>query len=203
MLQTDGPIMLDRTGDELDGRRQRGEANRERIVKAMLELVGEGNIAPSAEDVAARANVGLRTVFRHFENMESLYRQIDAQIEAEIRPIAERPFAADDARTRLAEMIDRRVRIFERIMPYKIAGSVHQHRSPFLAAQSATLNREQRRGLCGLLPKGKRDDAVFVEELDLVLSFDTWRRLRKDQKLSVKRAREVIEHLTGLLWETG
>src|SRR5208282_534285 len=137
------------TSEQTDGRRQRSEASRERFVRAMLELVGAGQVTPRAEAVAARAGVGLRTVFRHFDNMESLYQQIDAVIAAEIRP-----------------MVDRRIRIFERIMPFKIAADVHRHHSPFLAGQAAEMAREQRAALSRLIPKDKRDDALFFESLD-------------------------------------
>ena len=58
--------------EERDGRRLRSQDSRARIVAAMLDLIREGEIAPSAELVASRANVGLRTVFRHFKDMDSL-----------------------------------------------------------------------------------------------------------------------------------
>jgi AcrR family transcriptional regulator len=50
---------------------QRGARNRAAIVAALLELVGEGELEPTAEQVAERACVGTRTVFRHFADMES------------------------------------------------------------------------------------------------------------------------------------
>ena len=187
------------TREQTDGRRQRSEASRERIVRAMLELVGAGQVTPSAEAVAAHAGVGLRTVFRHFDNMESLYQQIDAVMTAEIRPMLERPFSAGEWKAQLGELIDRRIGIFERIMPFKIAADVHRHHSPFLAGQVAGMTREQRAVLGRLVPKDKRDDALFFESLDLVLSFETWRRLRKNQKLSLPRARQVLERLVGAL----
>ena len=62
--------------EERDGRRLRSIDSRARIVKAMLALIEEGDMAPGAEAVAARAEVGLRTVFRHFKDMESLYRDV-------------------------------------------------------------------------------------------------------------------------------
>ncbi len=185
--------------ERTDGRRQRSEASHERIVRAMLELVGAGQVTPGAEAVAARAGVGLRTVFRHFANMESLYQQIDAVMTAEIRPMVERPFSAGEWKAQLGELIDRRICIFERIMPFKIAADVHRHHSPFLAGQVAEMAREQRAALSRLVPKDKRDDAWFFESLDLLLSFETWRRLRKDQKLSIPRARQVLERLVGAL----
>jgi len=67
--------------DSVDGRRQRGQDNRARIVAAMMDIVREGQIAPSAEQVAARADVGLRTVFRHFQDMDSLYREMSLVIQ--------------------------------------------------------------------------------------------------------------------------
>src|SRR5262250_2073342 len=109
---------------ESDGRRQRSEASRERIVKAMLELIGEGNVSPSAEDVAVCGKVGLRTVFRHFDNMESLYRQINALMAAEIRPLLERQLTSKGWKERLAELIEKRSQLFERIMPFKIAADI-------------------------------------------------------------------------------
>ena len=72
---------------ELDGRRRRGQDNKARIVAAMLEMVREGELAPSAEQVAARADVGLRTVFRHFQDMDSLYREIGAVVGRRVRAI--------------------------------------------------------------------------------------------------------------------
>jgi AcrR family transcriptional regulator len=183
------------TQQELDGRRQRSEASRRRIVQAMLELIGAGDISPSAESVAARAGLGLRTVFRHFENMETLYQEINAAMTEELRPAMDAPFRSADWRGRLNEMVDRRVRIFERIMPFKIAADVHRHQSPFLARKGEEMIREQRAALARITPDDKRTDESLLEALDLLLSFETWRRLRKDQKLSVVRARRMLDML--------
>ena len=53
----------------------------------MLELVRAGVIAPTAEEVAARANVGLRTVFRRFKDMESLYVEMSLAISHKVAPL--------------------------------------------------------------------------------------------------------------------
>ena len=71
-----------------DGRRRRGEDNRAKIVAAMLEIIHAGEIAPSAELVAQRADVGLRTVFRHFQDMDSLYREMSVVIGKELHAAA-------------------------------------------------------------------------------------------------------------------
>jgi len=187
------------TPRELDGRRQRSETSRKRIVRAMLELIGAGDVSPSAENVAARAGLGLRTVFRHFENMETLYQEINAAITAELRPVAEEPLRSPDWRGQLGEIVERRVRIFERIMPFKIATDVHRHDSPFLARKAEALTREQRAALVRAVPAGIRADDAFFEALDLLLSFETWRRLRKEQKLSVARAQRTLDLMLDAL----
>ena len=67
-----------------DGRIQRSERSRTAIVQAMLELIGEGSLSPTAQQVARRADVGVRTVFRHFSDMETLFSTMNEQLKAEV-----------------------------------------------------------------------------------------------------------------------
>jgi AcrR family transcriptional regulator len=53
----------------LDGRRVRSERSRKSIIDAMLQLVEEGILVPTAQQVSERAGVSLRSVFRHFSDM--------------------------------------------------------------------------------------------------------------------------------------
>ena len=64
-----------------DGRVQRSVRSRRHILDAMVELVTEGELQPTGQQVADRAGVGLRTVFRHFEDMETLFAQLRERIE--------------------------------------------------------------------------------------------------------------------------
>ena len=64
------------TGDlnlKPDGRLLRSERSRHLIVEAMIELIDEGVLTPTAQQVAKRANVGIRSVFRHFDDMDSIF----------------------------------------------------------------------------------------------------------------------------------
>lgn len=178
---------------EIDGRRRRGQDNRARIVAAMLDLIREGAMTPSAEQVAARAEVGLRTVFRHFDDMDSLYREMSGFIEAELRAIVERPFVATDWRGRLAELVERRGEAFERISPFKRASDTVRHRSRFLAGDHGKLATALRGLLMAVLPPEIAADPLKLEALDLLTSFEAWTRLRLDQGLSPEKAREVLQ----------
>lgn len=176
-----------------DGRRLRSAASRRRIVEAMRDLIREGTVSPRAEEVAARADVGLRSVFRHFDDMESLYREIGDLILVDVAPMLELPPPSGTVHEILEEMIDRRAKLFERIMPFRVAADMNAHRSPFLADDRARMNTAFRDIMRSALPAAIRKDRVLVDALDAVLSFDFWRRLRVDQRLSISQARRVVE----------
>lgn len=186
-----------------DGRRKRGDQSRRLIVEAMLQLVRGGEMSPSAVQVAERAGVGLRTVFRHFEEMEILYREMAEVIAAKVLPVINRPYASASWRQRLYEMIGRRIEIYEEIMPLKIAGSVLRFRSAFLMEDYRAHLRMEREGLEAIMPESVRKDVTQFRAIEMVTSFQAWRRLRQDQKLSVVEARRVmlrlLEGVTGKL----
>ena len=177
----------------LDGRRRRGQDNRARIVAAMMALVQAGNVAPSAEQVAARADVGLRTVFRHFQDMDSLYREIAQVVGGRVRGIIGTPVRGAAWPDSLFALIERRAVAFETIAPFKRAADVFRHRSKFLGSDYALLVVELRAVLLDALPPEIAADAARVEALDLLLSFEAWSRLRHEQDLPPERARQVLD----------
>ncbi len=179
--------------DAVDGRRQRGQDNRARIVAAMMNLVHDGQLAPSAEQVAAQADVGLRTVFRHFQDMDSLYREMSAVIEARVRAILERPLEDAGGSGNVRDLIGRRALAFETIAPYRRAADAFRHRSRFLGADADRLAVELRATLEQSLPPAISGDPMKLEALDLLMSFEAWSRLRREQGLSVETAQKVIE----------
>ncbi len=193
---------IEKTEKPSDGRRARGEESRRRIVEAMLSQIGEGNLSPSAEEVAAQANVGLRTVFRHFDDMDSLYREISEVMATELMPIAAAPLPKGDWRELVAELVDRRARVFEKMMPFKIAADVHRHRSEFLRDEHARLGTMQRKILRDVFSLKECPAGPTFEALDLLMSFDSWRRLRLDQGLSVAQAKKTMLRASSALFES-
>jgi AcrR family transcriptional regulator len=178
--------------EETDGRRRRSQDSRARIVAAMLDLVREGAVSPGAETVAARAEVGLRTVFRHFKDMDSLYGEMSHVIEGELRTVVAQPLRGQTPRERVLELVERRSMAFEKIAPFKHASEAHRHNSKFLAAGHTRLVAESREILERVAPPEIAADPLKLEALDLLLSFEVWSRLRRDQGLSPAKAREVL-----------
>jgi AcrR family transcriptional regulator len=58
-----------------DGRHARRERGRTAVSEAMIDLVFEGNIPPSAEQIAERAGVSIASLFRYFETLDDLRRE--------------------------------------------------------------------------------------------------------------------------------
>jgi AcrR family transcriptional regulator len=186
----------------VDGRRRRSQQSRDRIVEAMLALVEEGAISPGAEDVAHRASVGLRSVFRHFKDMDSLYAEMALRL-TQVYESALQPFEAEGWHGQLFEAIDRRVGIFERLLPFKRAADAHRHESSVLAANHAASLALLRARLRPLLPPHLQDDVIALETLDMLLSVETWARLRIEQRLTPGKARQVIEKAVERLVSEG
>lgn len=63
-------------GIATDRRNVRSQRTRTAISTAMLQLLEEGHDEPRAQQVAQRADVSVRAVFHHFEDMEGLYTEI-------------------------------------------------------------------------------------------------------------------------------
>ena len=185
--------------DEPDGRKQRSQESQRRIVAAMLELVASGNLTPSAEQVAETANVGLRSVFRHFKDMDTLHQEISDSIAVAIQAIIKQPFKATDWRGQVLELVDRRAAVFEKTTNFLLAGQVQRHRSAFLQAGHARFVGMLRQILHDLLPAESARHTDMVEAVDLLLSFEAWHRLRADQKLDVDRAKQVLKQAIASL----
>ena len=61
-----------------DGRNLRSINSQKLIVDACIKLFKEGNLEPTAQQVADESGVGIRTVFRQFDEMENLFKSVDA-----------------------------------------------------------------------------------------------------------------------------
>jgi AcrR family transcriptional regulator len=175
-----------------DGRRSRTIETRKRIVRAVTELVREGKVAPTAEEVSARADVGLRTVFRHFDDMDSLYREIDEELGINVALMLQMVLKADTWQERLVENITARCELYDTITPFLISGQVHRHTSEAVDASFRRKVELERAVLQHILPKSLQEDTPRFEALLMMLSPEAWIRLRRDQGLSSEAAIAAI-----------
>jgi len=184
--QADGPV---------DGRVQRSERSRNAIVQALLDLVGEGILEPTAQQVAERADVGVRTVFRHFSDMDTLFAAMNDRLTQKISGFFVQQIQAGSRAARIEALIERRAKIFGFIEPYRRAQEIQRSRSAFLQKQHELSIKILRADLSRWLPEIKDFESELTDALELTLSFESWERLRFDQRLSAKRTQSVIRRM--------
>ena len=184
---------------QTDGRVQRSERSREAIVQAMIDLIGAGALSPTAQQVAARADVGVRTVFRHFSDMDTLLATMNERLSEQVRPLFADEVQDGPLEARVRALLDARFEILERVAPYMRSAQPQRDRSDFLQTQHEQTVRDLQRDLRHRLPEIADADSAIADGLDLALSFEAWDRLRSDQHLGARRAREAVERIVTTL----
>lgn len=182
-----------------DGRRKRSERSKHKIAEAMIGLIMEGDITPSAEAVAERAQVGLRSVFRHFKDMDSLFAEVSGIMRAEYEPQALKITPGKDWSEQLQELIQLRAKVLDKLMPMQQSTFVQRHRSRFIQDEIARTNKLLRSTMLEILPPDLAKNTDLVEALDAALSPAAWMRLRLDQGLSQAKARKTVEYMVAAL----
>jgi AcrR family transcriptional regulator len=184
--------MVTSTDLATDGRIQRSERSRTAIVQALLELIGEGSLSPTAQQVAERANVGVRTVFRHFSDMETLFSTMNDQLSEEVDSLIVEKVQSGPYEERVDALIERRMMIFGKLAPYLRSSTLQRWRSAFLQAEHERTIRVMRRDLRRWLPEVESAPTEVADVLEMILSFEALNRLRIDQRLSLRRTAVVL-----------
>ena len=193
------------TSETRDGRLERSSATRRAILQAARELLVESASKPTAREIAERADVTTRTLFRHFSEMESLYRTLVEEAQAEVALIMDTPAAAicteERWHARRDHLIERRVRVYEYVLPLYVAGVWPGDGSQLDSAQQLAIVKHRRARLRASLPEHIVKDSVLFEAIDATLTIGYWASLRRDQGLSRNRAREVLSRALQQLTE--
>lgn len=183
---------------EADGRRVRREQNRAAVVDALLALYTEGNLAPLADDIAARAGLSPRSLFRYFDDIDDLARAAIARQHERVDAIAAMPIdTALPLPNRIGAFVEQRVRLFEAI---GAIGLVTRLRAPFselidaeLRVARAFLRRQVATVFATELgTTGSKVSSNTLAALDVLCSYEAYQLLRHDQSLSPTDAATVL-----------
>lgn len=86
---------------QADGRTARALRTRQAIVDALLDLLQEGELRPTAVQVATRARVSPRSIFQHFPDLEALFAAAAERYVERFPPALDGVAAAGDLDDRL------------------------------------------------------------------------------------------------------
>ena len=178
-----------------DGRRQRSERSQTAIIEAALALMDEGALVPTAQQIADRAGVGIRSFFRHFADMDSLFLAADEMLISSYEALFEVDNRAGTLSERVARAVDLYGNAFDQLRPIILCTQAQLWRSPKLRENYAWHQKRLRRELEFWLPEVVALPRDRREALHAVASFDMWHRLREHQGLSPKASSDIVTSL--------
>lgn len=190
-----------------DGRRARGVRNRQAVVEAILVMLEQGKPNPTAQEIADGAGVSLRSVFRHFDDLDSLFlAAIERQAERTAH-LYEPPVKRGTLAQRVASLVARRRKLYESIFAVRRGWMLRYYDHPRVSEildevyqglyhQLIDLFDED---LAGLTPAVRRE---VLEGVDAATSFDAWAHLRSHRDLSASRSATVMRRMVLALVES-
>jgi len=188
---------------KIDGRIQRSERSRQAIVDALLMLIEEGTLVPTAQQISARAGVGIRTLFRQFSDMDSLFDALDQQLRGSYETFFAGGDRSGSLAQRLRHAIERHADGYEQHKSLTQASRAHAWKSASIQKHYHRAQRNLRSDLDNWLPELKTLSAPRREAVDLAASPESWHRLREEQGLSMELAIAVVVDTVALLIAAG
>ena len=185
---------------KVDGRRLRSDRSRQVIVESMLYLIEQGNLTPTAQQVANHAKVGIRSVFRHFEDMEAIFKTADdlwrKGLDENLQTLdAQLPLAE-----RIKQVAEQQGTSYENNNNILKSTATRRWKSAFLQQNYAIIQTKIRTDILRSLPEIEQLSNNKKEAILGILSFEYWDRLRDHQSLSAEASIDLIsELLQGLI----
>jgi TetR/AcrR family transcriptional regulator, regulator of autoinduction and epiphytic fitness len=182
--------------------------NRDAVVDALLALYRDGNLAPSSAEVAERAGISPRSLFRYFADIDDLCRAAVERHQAAVAPLlalADAPGAP--LAQRIEALVEQRGQLFDAI---GAVGAVSRLRAPFQPIIAGELTRgrsylrHQVRRLFApeLAALGPERGPAALAAIDVLCSYESYQLLRHDHSLSRPRtAAALTAALDALLRE--
>jgi AcrR family transcriptional regulator len=190
---------------KIDGRHAWRDRNLNTVVDALLDLFAEGNLRPGADEIAARSGVSRRSVFRYFDDLDSLDRvAIERQVARvgnliELSDVGEGPLTS-----RIDRLISQRVRLFEAILP---AARVSRLRAPFEPVVAEELSRSrklfrrqvERHFTDALKPLRPAARNAVLGAAEVLCSFEAYELLRLGHQQTAKQIGDAMRAGLGAL----
>lgn len=167
---------------------------------ALLDLLNQGIARPTAQQVAERSGVSLRSIFRIFDDVESLHAAASAAQLGRVRHLFVDVPAGGTLDDRIDAVVAINGRLYESVAPVRRAAIRSAPESDALQEQLARARGWVRSEV----------ERVFAEELrtagkeaasalEVTLSFEAWDQLRTAQGLSASRTAATVTHVLHAL----
>lgn len=193
--------------EPIDGRTARRVRTRAAIVDACISLVEGGEIRPTAPRIAEVAGVSVRSVFQHFDDLDTLFVAVGSRMASRVVELIVPIDAGQPLEERLNEFVDQRSAINELVTPIRSAAMVHAPTSAAIGAmfrQGHEHYREQIRTVFAAeLAEPGIDLDMRVTAVMVAASWNTWNLLRSMEQRSVEETRTAVLALLGTAFRAG
>jgi AcrR family transcriptional regulator len=183
-----------------DGRTLRRLNSYDRAVDALLDLIQTGNSSPTAQQIAEKSGISVRTVFRLTEDIESLHAAaVERQIQRTGHLYVQIP-ATGSLGARIRALVDNRATVFEAIAPTRRVADRLAENSPQITEGLAFHHEILQMQVAELfepelsrISRVRRPDALNA--IDVAAGWETWDQLRRIQGLSITSSGRVVRML--------
>ena len=185
-------LMVNAAASEIsigDGRFARSQKTKDDIVKALLKLLKDTPF-PTAEQVAKESKIGLRTVYRQFKDMESIYLSLHEECLYSLKQMFKNEIDIEKSfEERIYLAISERLAIYSEYESLFIATISNAARLPILVDQVAASYQIMRERFIKIVPEIKNLSTIKSDLLFTRFLFPSWFSLRKvlnhDQKIII------------------
>lgn len=187
-------------GTQVDGRSARAARTRDAVVDAVLALCDEGQIRPTAGEIAERAGVSVRSVYVHFDDLDDLFTAAAARHYQRTAALLHPVDATLPLAERIAAVVEQRSAVYEATAAVRRGALAWAHESPALTAILDRAHGVARRDVARVFAAeldthgspGDPDRETLLESLHVVTSSSAWDVLRIQRGLSSARAEAVV-----------
>jgi AcrR family transcriptional regulator len=180
-----------------DGRIARGERTRSSIADALYELLADGAENPSGRDIAERANVSLRSVFQHFDDIEAVYGELVTRQHERIAPFLAPISQEIPLNERVEKFIENRDSMFALAAPLRRSMGTYRgvKTSHTIRRALIYIQRAQRDQIAQSFAPEINSNEQLLLQLEVCLSFETWNQYTSQHGLSRAATRGHLHNL--------
>ena len=163
---------------QVDGRILRSQKSQSVILNALIKLINAGNYYPTAEEVAKESGIAIRTVFRQFDDMESLLMKVDELINHKLINDEKEIKLNSPLIARLELIIEERLHYYNKYENIMIATITQLPKYKILQKKYPEYQRLLRKRTEDIIPEILTLKSNNQELLDATLSFGFYQRLK-------------------------
>ena len=186
----------------VDGRRLRREQNRTTVLDALVALFHEGVYQPSSAEIAERAGISPRSLFRYFDDIDDLNRAaVDRHLDTHRALFEVDIDHAAPTVSKIDQFVEARVHLHEAVAPAARAARLVAHRREVIDRQLYDTRVFMRAQVLRTFARELEGERIaLLPAIDELCSFEAYEFMRTGHRMSrAKATTALVAAITQLL----